>query len=80
MFCLICLSFSTQRQESENISLGPGNRPGIWAQGASGGGGSSRFGPIANNDEPRQGNRFEALSGGDSSSHRSDKGRPGSRG
>lgn len=60
--------------DSENISLGPGGRPGAWAQGASGGG-SSRF-ALPGEGESRQGNRFSALSGGDAGVHRQDgKGR-----
>ena len=62
-----------QRTDSENISLGPGGRPGAWAQGASGGG-SSRF-QLPGEGEPRQqGNRFSALSSGESGHRREGKG------
>jgi len=63
----------TKRTDSENISLGPGGRPGAWAQGASGGG-STRF-QLPGEPEPRQqGNRFSALSGGESGHRREGKG------
>ena len=70
---------SFQRTEFENISLGPGGRPGAWAQGASGGG-SSRFLP-GGEGESRQGNRFSALSAGEGGAHRQDgKGKSNPRG
>ena len=66
--------FIFQRTDSDNISLGPGGRPGAWAQGASGGG-STRF-QLPVEGESRHGNRFSALSGGEPGSHRQEgKGR-----
>ena len=72
-------SFPSQRTNSENISLGPTGRTTVaWAQGSSGGG-SSRF-ALPAESESRQGNRFSALSGGDSGGSRLDsKGRAGQR-
>ena len=58
------LLFSLQKDNSAEVSLGPGGmRPGVWSRGASGG--SSRSGSGSNTPtnevEQRAGNRFDAL-------------------
>eukprot|EP00794_Sanderia_malayensis_P015465 gene15465-17049_t len=72
------LKLSKRTTDSENISLGPGGRHGSWAQGSSGGG--SRFGMAPSSDtESRHGNRYSALSAGDSTGRPDGKGRTASR-
>eukprot|EP00111_Clytia_hemisphaerica_P011500 TCONS_00033760-protein len=70
-----------KKNDSSDISLGPGGRPGAWSKGASGGS-SSRSGSGSNtptNEIEQKGNRFDLLSGSSDTPAPLDNRRGGSR-